>query len=122
MQRAAGAAKRLQDTAAALKLTDKDKWVHLELTAPFATAADPTAPTLGLVKYRSGTVLFDRGDGKSVGQFQTGELVLVGNAWKLVDGPAPGAGVGRTSGATFAGGGTCHRQLERPRPRPCWPS
>lgn len=89
LQKAAGAAKRLQDTAAALDLTDKDKWVHLELTAPQATAADPTASVLGVLKHKSSTVLFDR-DGKSVGQFQTGELVLVGNAWKLVEGPLPG--------------------------------
>ncbi len=102
VQKAAGAAKRLQDTAASLKLTDKDKWVHLELTAPAATAADPTAPTLGLVKHRSATVLFDRGDGKTVGQFQTGELVLVGNAWKLIDGPAPGQAV--AGGGESAGG------------------
>jgi hypothetical protein len=90
LQRAAGAAKRLQETAAALNLTDKDKWVHVELTAPMATSADPTAPAIGVQRHRSGTVLFDRGDNKTVGQFQTGELILVGNAWKLLDGPAPG--------------------------------
>lgn len=105
LQRAAGAAKKLQDTAAALHLSEKDKWVHVELSAPSATTADPTAQTLGLVKHRPGTVLFDRGDGKSVGQFQTGELVLVGNAWKLIDGPQPGAAnplAGAEGGAAVA--------------------
>ena len=116
MQRAAGAAKRLQETAAALNLSDKDKWVHLELTAPFATAADPTASTLGVMKHRSATVLFDRGDGKTVGQFQTGELVLVGNAWKLVEGPQPGQA---TPLADFAGSPLTPSTR---RPRRCWSS
>lgn len=102
MQKAAGAAKKLADTAAALNLSPQAKWVHLELGIPQATP-EVLGGRDDLVRHKSGTVLFDKGDGKSADVFQTGELVLVGRAWKLVDGPAPGAA--SPSASDGAGGG-----------------
>jgi hypothetical protein len=92
MQRTAGAAKKLQDTAATLNLSAQAKWIHLELGIPHATP-ELLGGRDDLLRYTAGTVLFDKGDGKSADVFQTGELVLVGRAWKLVDGPAPGGAV-----------------------------
>jgi hypothetical protein len=90
-QKAAGAVKRMMETADALKLSDKAKWVHLELETPAVTPADAFGGREDLVRHRTATVLVDRGDGKSADVFQTGELILIGRAWKLVEGPTPGA-------------------------------
>ncbi|OWK36224.1 redoxin domain-containing protein [Fimbriiglobus ruber] len=89
--RTAGAVKRMMETADALKLSDKAKFVHLELTAPSAIPADTFGGREDMLKYRSATVLVDKGDGKTADVFQTGELILIGRAWKLIDGPTPGA-------------------------------
>ncbi len=89
-QKTAGAVKRMTDTAEAMKLTDKAKWVHLEVEVPQVTPADSFGGRDDLVKYRSASVLVDKGDNKSAVVFQTGELMLVGRAWKLVEGPTPG--------------------------------
>jgi hypothetical protein len=90
-QKTAGAVKRMMDTAEAMKLTDKAKWIHLEVEAPQVTPADAFGGRDDLVKYRSTSVLVDKGDGKSAEVFQTGELLLIGRSWKLVEGPTPGA-------------------------------
>ena len=91
LARAAGAAKRLTDTAAQLKLTDKARWVHVEYGAPNTRPADSFGGgQTDYTYYRSGTVLVE--DAGKNPLFQTGELVQVGRAWKLVDGPAAGGG------------------------------
>jgi thiol-disulfide isomerase/thioredoxin len=90
MQRAAGAAQRLTQTAQALNLTDKAKWVHLELSAPQTTPKDAFNGSQDLIRHRNAGVLVDRGDGKA-DVFQTGELVLIGEGWRVIDGPAPGS-------------------------------
>ena len=90
-QKTAGAVKRMTDTAEAMKLTDKARWIHLEVEAPQVTPADAFGGRDDLIKYRSTSVLVDKGDGKSAEVFQTGELMLIGRSWKLVEGPTPGA-------------------------------
>lgn len=90
-QRGAAAVKRMMETADALKLTEQAKWVHLELGIPTVKPADSFGGRDDLIRYRSATVLVDKGDGKTADVFQTGELMLIGRAWKLVDGPSPGA-------------------------------
>ncbi len=87
--RTAGATKRVTDTAAALKLTDKAKWVHVEYGIPSAQPADSFGGREDYTAYKNGTVLVEDG-GKGVA-LQTGELVQIGRSWKLVDGPAAGA-------------------------------
>lgn len=89
-QRTAGAAERLMQTAQALALTDKAKWVHLELAAPQTTPADAFGGAQDVTRHRNAGVLVDKGDGKA-DVFQTGELVQVGAGWRVIDGPAPGA-------------------------------
>lgn len=87
--RAAGAAKRVSDTAAALKLSDKAKWLHAEFGIPSALPADSFGGREDYTAYKNGTVLIeDEGKGHAL---QTGEVVQIGRAWKLVDGPSAGA-------------------------------
>lgn len=90
-QRAAQAPDRVQKTGQALGITEKSKWIHLELGLPHVTPGDSFGGPEDLVRHRTATVLFDLGDGKTAGVFQLGEIVQVGRVWKLIDGPAPGA-------------------------------
>ena len=90
LKRAEGAAARLQTAAAALKLTPKAKWVHLQLGLPHTTPKDAFNGADDLVKHKTAAVLIETED-KKAEVFQTGELVLIGRAWKVVDGPTVGA-------------------------------
>ncbi len=87
--RTAGAAKRVGETATALKLTDKAKWVHVEYGIPNTRAADSFGGRQDYTAYKNGTILVE--DGGKGQALQTGELILIGKAWKLVDGPSAGA-------------------------------
>lgn len=88
--RAAKAVERMQKTAEELKLTDKAKWVHVELWAPETIPADEFQGRSDLVRHRNAGVLVDKCVDNQAVTFQLGELVQVGRAWKLIDGPSPG--------------------------------
>ena len=89
LARAAARAKRAMDAAEVLKLTPEAKWGSLQLGAPQATPADAMGARDDLVMHKTGTVLIlDGKDGKEPKSLQTGELVQIGRAWKLVDGPS----------------------------------
>lgn len=89
--RVAAATKRLMDTADALKLSPKAKWIHVEYTVPQTRPADSFGGTGDdYTAYKSGTILAE--DNGKTAFLQTGELVQIGRAWKLVDGPSAGAG------------------------------
>jgi hypothetical protein len=91
LARAAGAAKRLTDAAAQLKLTDKAKWIHVEYGPPQTRPADSFGgSSVDYTAYKSGTILVE--DAGKNPLLQTGELVQVGRAWKIVDGPTVGGG------------------------------
>jgi thiol-disulfide isomerase/thioredoxin len=96
LDRAAGAAKRVVDAADGLKATAEAKWVHVELNAPQATPADALQTRDDLVVHKNGTVLVQ--DGKENKFLQTGELIQIGRAWKLVDGPSASEGNGGLGG------------------------
>jgi len=91
-----------------LKLGDKAKYVHAVFGAPSATPADSFGGREDLLKHKSGTVLLDKGDGKSMELFQTGELLLVGRAWKVIDGP----GAGGSSELADGGDGAIPKEIE----------
>lgn len=103
------AVQRLSATVEGLKLTDKAKFVHAVFGVPNATPADSFGGREDLLKHKSGTVLLDKGDGKSMDLFQTGELVLVGKAWKLIDGPGIG---GSTEEEPNTSGGPVPKVIE----------
>jgi thiol-disulfide isomerase/thioredoxin len=100
-ERAAGAAKRLTETANTLKLSDKAKWEHAEFGVPFTRPADAFDGRDDHTVYKNGTVLVEDG-GKTL-FLQTGELIQVGRAWKIVDGPS--AGPAPMAGTVEASGG-----------------
>lgn len=90
LDRAAGAARRVTDVAEALKLSSSAQWVQVGLAAPQAVPADAFNPPArdDLIAHKNGTILVQ--DGKDTKFLQTGEMVQVGRAWKLVDGPSTG--------------------------------
>lgn len=94
--RSAQANAKLQATSAALKLTDKARWIHVELWAPETTPADSFGGKMDIVRHRNAGVLVDKGD-KTADTFQVGEMVQVGRAWRVIDGPSTGVPV-RESG------------------------
>ncbi|QJW97944.1 thioredoxin-like domain-containing protein [Frigoriglobus tundricola] len=95
--RTAGAEKRMTDTADALKLSDRTKWVHAEFGVPNTRPADAFEGREDYTAHKNGTVLVE--DGGKTSFIQTGEMVQIGRAWKLIDGPAAGAaGTGGTEG------------------------
>lgn len=100
--KSAGAAKRLADAAAALKLTAEAKWVHLELGIPQTTPADSFGGQQDRVLHKNCTILIQ--DGKETKFLQTGELILIGRSWKVVEGPTAGpGGVEAAANGTAAG-------------------
>lgn len=97
MQRASGAGKKVQETMQALGPVEKAKWVHVEMGVPQTTPGDAVGSQADVVTHKGVAVLFEKGDGKSAEVFQVGDLVQVGRAWRLVDGP--NTGTNATDGA-----------------------
>lgn len=75
-------------TAALIALTNKTQWMHLETSAPQCIPADALGGTADIIRYKNGTILYAN-EGKH-DFIQTGEMILVGRAWKLVTGPTVG--------------------------------
>jgi len=87
------AAAQFQKTCQELaKINPATIWVHLETKLPHTTAADAISATTDLVRYRHATILYQEGDGKDAKHnwLQTGELIQVGKAWRIVQAPIPG--------------------------------
>jgi len=82
----AAAADRFKETAAKLALTDKAHWLHLETEAPHLIPGDGGRD---LLVHARGTIVVETA-GKN-DWIQTGEMVLIGSAWRLIEAPAPGA-------------------------------
>jgi len=99
-EKAAGAGKRLTDAAAALNLSPEAKWIHLELGLPQTTPADAFGGRDDIVVHKNGTILIE--DKGKTHFLQTGELLQVGRAWKVIEGPA--AGPGGNGSETIPGG------------------
>ena len=99
-EKSAGAIKRMGDAAVALKLSPEAKWVHLELGIPQTTPADAFGGRDDQIVHKNGTILIQ--DGKETKFLQTGELIMIGRSWKLVEGPT--AGPGNVEGNALATG------------------
>lgn len=95
---------RFQQTLAAFaKVSDNAKWVHLETGIPECTPADAIGAKVDIVRHRHGTILYS--DGEKLNDFlQTGELILVGKAWRITEAPVPG-GVIQNNQANMGGAG-----------------
>jgi hypothetical protein len=68
----------------------KVNWVHLETVVPQCLTGDKGSRA-EILRHTRGTILYEVG-GKN-DWVQTGEMILVGQAWRLTDGPTPGATV-----------------------------
>jgi hypothetical protein len=81
---------KFQDAAGKLtKLSPKAAWLHFETSAPQCLPADQTGARADIFRHARGTILVDVGNGNE--WIQTGELVKVGDAWRLLGGPTAGA-------------------------------
>lgn len=98
-EKAAGALGRFQAAVAKLEGA-KPSWLHLELGSPQCSPTDATGSRFDLIRHPRGTILVDLG-GKTE-WLQSGEMIQVGAAWKLVDGPAVGA-IAEEEGSKLAG-------------------
>jgi hypothetical protein len=89
----AGAGAQFQKTTADLaKLPANTIWVHLEVKQPQTVPADSLGSATDLVRYKHGTILYQEGDGEKAKHnwLQTGEMIQVGKAWRIIQGPIAG--------------------------------
>ncbi|MBY0232217.1 MAG: redoxin domain-containing protein [Gemmataceae bacterium] len=85
-------AKKFEATCAKLtKLDAEANWLHIETAAPERLLAEQIGAKADLIRHARGTVLFEKKGASD--WFQTGPLVKVGDAWKIIDAPVPGATV-----------------------------
>jgi hypothetical protein len=82
----AGAAAKFKETVGKLGLTDKSRWLHLETEAPHLI---PGENGRDVVVHARGTIVIETA-GKN-DWIQTGEIIQVGTAWRILEAPAPGA-------------------------------
>jgi hypothetical protein len=87
-EKVTGASVRFSQVSGKLPATNL-AWLHLELGVPQCLPADQIGSRYDLIRHRRGTVLLELG-GKT-DWLQTGELVQVGSAWRVVEGPSVGA-------------------------------
>jgi peroxiredoxin len=88
----AGTAAKFQAALAKLTSLDaKTHWLHLETTAPQCMIGEQTGTARDLIHHANTTILYEI-NGKN-DWLQTGEMIQVGYAWRLVDGPTSGAPV-----------------------------
>lgn len=99
--RAASAGKKLLAAADGLKLSPAAKWGHLELGVPHTTPGDSFNSPQDLVLHKNGIIFVQ--DGDKTHFLQTGEMLLVGRSWKLVEGPSAGLGGGLNPTPNAAG-------------------
>ena len=89
------APEKFQETTGKLtKLSAKASWIHLETAAPQCVAPEGVAGRADVIKHARGTMLYDSGSGSD--WIQTGEMYKVGNTWRLVSAPIPGAAAPET--------------------------
>ncbi len=74
--------------AKATSITEKSTWLHLELGTPQCIPADQLGSRADLVRHPRGSMLLEI-SGKTE-WIQTGEMLQIGAAWKMADGPAVG--------------------------------
>jgi DNA-binding FrmR family transcriptional regulator len=87
------AGQQFQTTCAGLiNLSEKTTWVHLETKLPQTVPADVLGSKQDLVRYPHAAILYQEGDNKH-NWLQTGELIQVGRAWRVVQAPIAGSDI-----------------------------
>ncbi|HEX3152802.1 MAG TPA: thioredoxin-like domain-containing protein [Gemmataceae bacterium] len=76
---------------AGLKAADVS-WIHLETKLPQTIPADSIGAAADVVKYKHGAILYQNGNGAGAKHdwLQTGEIIQVGKAWRLIQAPTAG--------------------------------
>jgi thiol-disulfide isomerase/thioredoxin len=98
---AAAPAKFQKTVAGLIGLTEKTQWMHVETKPPQTIPADAIGAKADFVHYAGGSMLYS--NGQQHDWLQTGEMVLVGKVWKVIDAPLPGYEV--QGGSSLNGGG-----------------
>ncbi len=70
-------------------LNDNTRWIRVETGLPSRLPADATGMKQDIVMHYRATILCETGG--RVDALQLGEMVQVGETWKLIDAPTPGA-------------------------------
>jgi hypothetical protein len=70
-------------------ISDKTRWLHLEMQPPQCVPADSIGGKHDIVRYKSGTTVYET-NGKAE-LLQTGELIQAGKAWRIISAPTPGS-------------------------------
>src|SRR5262249_27745822 len=84
------ASAKFQDTIKKLgTLGDKVRWVHLETAPPQCQPADATGAKQDLLKYTQGTLTYINEADNKPADLLTGEMILVGQSWRIIDAPVP---------------------------------
>jgi thiol-disulfide isomerase/thioredoxin len=67
-------------------------WIHLDAKLPQTTPADSIGAAADVVKYKSGAILYQNGNGAGAKHdwLQAGEIIQVGKAWRLIQAPTAG--------------------------------
>jgi hypothetical protein len=87
------ASTKFQNTVTRLpNLSSKTRWVHLETSAPQCLPADTYGAKQDVIKYARASILCET-EGKH-DWLQTGEMIKVGLAWRIIDAPTVGDGTG----------------------------
>jgi hypothetical protein len=94
---------KFQATVAKLALTPQAHWERLEASAPQCIPGDQTGMKRDLIKYTRSAILYEQG-GKH-DWLQTGEMIQVGLAWRLVEAPSPGLPESGPDGSAPPGAG-----------------
>jgi hypothetical protein len=90
---------KFQDTLAKLtKLGPKANWIHLETAAPQCLPADLLGSRYDVVKHPRGTILYEVNGAND--WIQTGEIIQVGTAWRILGAPAAGPSTPETTGGS----------------------
>ena len=80
---------KFTEMAGKMQNAGKVTWLHLESSQPQTRPADAVGSKYDLIRQPRGTVVYEAA-GKS-DWMHIGELVKVGEAWRLIDGPTHGA-------------------------------
>jgi peroxiredoxin len=82
----AAAAAKFKETVSKVSLTEKSHWLHLETEAPRLI---PVKGGRDLLEHAHATIVIETA-GKN-DWIQTGELIQVGSAWRIIEAPSAGA-------------------------------
>ncbi len=93
---------KFQAVAAKLApVADKVRWIYLETDTPQCVPAETNGSRQDVTKYLQCAIVFEAND--KADRLLTGEMFLVGQAWKVIDAPTPDDGTTPIGGTASKG-------------------